>query len=158
MHGLLRFTECGWFKELWGIHVISVGMTRTSKAHVTWDGSTYTAIILHNHTRWLLPIGSPRLRSNPIVTLPMGEPAGISNRHAHFVMMNTPNTAYCKICWQIRGKSSWCATSTLDNLHTRSRLMTIRFQSSQQENRQVTRLKLMKTGGIYSKLSIIPWR
>jgi len=133
-------------------------MTRKSKEHVTWDGSTYTAIILHNHIRWLLPIGSPRLRSSPIVTLPVGAPAGVSNRHVHFVRMNMPNTAYCKICSQIRGKSSWCASSTWDNLHTCSRLMTIMFHSSQQENRQTTRVKSIKTRGICSKLSIIPWR
>jgi hypothetical protein len=80
-------------------------MTRTSKAHVTWGGSINTAIILHNHNRWLLPIGSPTLRSSPIVTLPIGAPAGISNRHAQFIMMNTLNTAYYKICSQIRGKN-----------------------------------------------------
>ena len=154
MHGQLHFTDCGWFKELGGIHVINVGW----RGHVTWDSNTQTAIILHNHNRWLLLVGLPRLCSSLIVTLPIGAPAGISNRHVNFVMMNTLNTAYYKICSQIWGKNSWCASSTWDHLHTCSRLMTTRLHSSQQENGKFTHFNSIKTGGICSKLSITPWR
>jgi hypothetical protein len=113
---------------------------------LTLDGSTHTAIMLHNYNRRLLPTGSPRLRSSPIVTLSIGAPADISNRHAHFAMMNTLNPAYCKIFSQIRTKSSWCTSSKRDHLHTCSRLMTTRFHSSQQENRKVTNINSIKKG------------